>query len=118
MIARTGVSGQTIAGVAHHQFVVAVTVEGGSGVAQNFLVSVLSTVGGGQDIVNGSRQADGVFDSIIIETVVARGVDLVVHAPGPVVTGHVAVFGVDIAVDIVFPPNVKGRGIVGIALNI
>ena len=118
VVALAGGAGLTIAHIAHHLLVETVTGLAGTGIGEHALVGGLGCVGGGEHIVDGCVQTDGVFHGVIVQTVVVVGVDLVVHAVGPVVLGHIAVLRVHIAVYIVFAPDVQGGGVVGVALDV
>ena len=80
--------------------------ERGACIVQNALIGLLGSMGGDSLEGDGGREADGVLGPVGIGAVVAAFVYLVVHAVGPVVVGHAAVFGVDVAIDVVFAPHV------------
>ena len=114
VVAGTGIGGQSLTGVGHHEVVEGVAVERGPGIGEHLLVGLLGGVGGGHHEVDGLAQAYRVFHFFIVEPVVVRGIDLVVDAILPVVVGHGVVFGVHVAFYEILAPYVQGRGVVGI----
>ena len=95
-----------------------VAVERGTGIVEDFLVSLFSGVGGGEDERHGGRELDAVFGFLSEGAVAVVGINLVEDADGPVVGGDVAVLRVDIAGDIVLSPQMERRSVCGIGLHV
>ena len=90
-LALTGVGGRTIAGVAYHQFVVAVAYERRAGIVEHTVVGILGRVGGDVVVFDRFGKVHAVLVEVILRCVVAvLAVDLQPYTIIPVVAGDIS----------------------------
>ena len=112
----------TVARVADHQLIDPVAVQAGTSILQHALVSGLGIVSGSGGMGDGLCQPDGIFRLLGESSVTLLVVNLRINSFFPVLVGHVAIAGIDVAVDEVLAPTVPHHvpfvGLVGVMVGV